>query len=140
MIALGVAPLDLGLRRVVGQQLGVDVELADPPGDELGELAAEVQDHHRVRLTGRCAAGDAGPGSILGRALRAGRLEGGLEVGLDLGVVGGQDPVAGVGDLAVDGLAPVWLRRRWRLRGSVPSPCLRSLSTAASALCRPLEG
>ena len=99
----------------MGQELGVDVQLADAAGDELGELAAEVQDDHRVRLAGRGAARDTGTGPILGRALRAGRLEGGLEVGLDLGVVGSQDPVAGVGGLTVDGLAPVGLGRRRRL-------------------------
>src|SRR5207342_2368219 len=41
------ATLDLGPRRVMGQELGVDVQLAHAPGDELGELAAEVEDDDR---------------------------------------------------------------------------------------------
>ena len=49
----GPAALQLVERRVVGQELGVDVQLADAPRDELGELAAEVEDDDR--------AGGAGP-------------------------------------------------------------------------------
>ena len=74
------------------------MELADAAGDELGELAAEVEDDDGVGgpiVAGRSAAAP----------LRGGRVERGLEVGLDLGVVGGEDAVAGVGRLAVDGLA-----------------------------------
>ena len=41
---LGAAPLQLRHGGVVGQQLGVHVQLADAPRDELGELAAEVED------------------------------------------------------------------------------------------------
>ena len=95
------AALELLVRRVVRQQLRVDVELADAPRDQLGELAAEVEDDDR-RAVGRSAA-PAGP--VVGRAVRGRGLERGLEVGLDLGVVGGEDAVAGVGRLAVDGLA-----------------------------------
>ena len=106
MIALGRAPLDLGPRRVVGKELGVDVELADPARDELGELAAEVEDDDGVRFAAcRAPARARRRPDGLGRSLGAGCLERRLEVGLDLGVVGGEDPVAGVGDLAVDGLA-----------------------------------
>ena len=43
------AALELLERRVVGQQLGVDVQLAHAAGDQLGELAAEVQHDDRVR-------------------------------------------------------------------------------------------
>jgi len=78
-----------------GQELGIDVELADPPGDELGELAAEVEHHDRVRLDRPVAA----------RADRGRGIERHLEIGLDLGVVRCKDPMAGVGRLAVDGLA-----------------------------------
>ena len=74
------------------QELGVDVQLAHAPRDQLGELAAEVEHHDRVRLLGR-----------LGRhPLRRSGVERLLEVGLDLGVVRGEDAVAGVGGLAVD--------------------------------------
>ena len=43
------ATLELLVRRVVRQQLRVDVELADAPGDELRELAPEVEDDDRSR-------------------------------------------------------------------------------------------
>ena len=103
---LGVAPLDLGPRRVVGEQLRVDVELPDPPRDELGELAPEVEDDDGVGLGGRPAADrQAGAGAIVRGAIRAGGMECRLEVRLDLGVVGGENPVTRVGRLAVDGLA-----------------------------------
>ena len=48
----GPAPLELGVRRVVREELGVDVELADAPGDELGELAAEVEDDDGLAVLG----------------------------------------------------------------------------------------
>ncbi len=48
----GAAPLELGVRRVVRQQLRVDVELADAPRDELGELAAEVEDDDGLAVVG----------------------------------------------------------------------------------------
>ena len=96
----GAAPFQLGVRRVVGQQLRVDIELADAARDELGELAAEVEDDDGLAVVGVGRGG-----AIGGRAIRGGRLERGLEVGLDLGVVRGKDPVAGVRGLAVDGLA-----------------------------------
>ena len=57
MIAAGVASLDLGQRRVVRQELGVDVELAHAARDELGELAPEVEDHDRVGLAAAAAGG-----------------------------------------------------------------------------------
>ena len=96
----GAAPFQLGIRRVVRQQLRVDVELAHAARDELGELAAEVEDDDGLAVVGVGRGGTIG-----GRAIRGGRLERGLEVGLDLGVVRGKDPVAGVRGLAVDGLA-----------------------------------
>ena len=91
------AALDLLPRRVVRDQLGVDVQLADAPRDQLGELTSEVEDDDRIRL--------AGFRESRRRTVRRGRFEGGLEVRLDLGVVRGEDPMAGVGRLAVDGLA-----------------------------------
>jgi hypothetical protein len=44
------APLDLVPRRVVGDELGIDVQLADAAGDQLGELAAEVEDDDGIGL------------------------------------------------------------------------------------------
>ena len=79
----------------MGQQLGVDVQLAHAPRDELGELAAEVEHDDGVRLLGRLGLD----------ALRRRRVERLLEVGLDLGVVGGEHPMAGVRRLAVNGSA-----------------------------------
>ena len=100
------AALQLGVRRVVRQQLRVDVELADAAGDELGELAAEVEDDDRVGLgRARLPAGDGSPGTIDLRTLGRPGVEGDLEVGLDLGVVRGEHAVACVGGLAVDGRA-----------------------------------
>ena len=63
----GPAALQLLVRRVVRQELGVDVELADAARDQLGELASEIEDDNG--LAGRCApsrtadrrAGDPGP-------------------------------------------------------------------------------
>ena len=51
------AALDLLPRRVVGQQLRIDVELADPPRDQLGELAAEVEDDDGAGRGRRVAVG-----------------------------------------------------------------------------------
>ena len=101
------AALELVEGRVERQQLRVDVELAHAAGDELGELAAEVEDDDGARGGGRRA------GRVGRRDERSGerRLERGLEIGLDLGVVRGEDAVAGVGGLTVDGLAAL-LRRR----------------------------
>jgi hypothetical protein len=81
----------------VRQELGVDVQLADATRDELGELAAEVEDGDGVGLLG-------GLGLDTQRGWRVERL---LEVGLDLGVIGGEDAVAGVGRLPVDRAAPI---------------------------------
>ncbi len=54
---------------VVRQQLGVDVELADAAADELGELAAEVEDDDGPVRRARLAAGDRAAGPVdLGRA------------------------------------------------------------------------
>ena len=86
----------------MGQQLGVDVQLAHAAGDELRELGAEVEDRDDARLRD-----DGGDRRVAGGAVGGGGVERDLEVGLDLGVVGGQDPVAGVGRLAVDRLAPL---------------------------------
>ena len=44
------AALQLGERRVVGEELGVDVQLADATRDQLRELGAEVQDGDDARL------------------------------------------------------------------------------------------
>ncbi len=79
------------------QELGVDVELAHAPRDQLGELAAEVEHDDRVRLLGRLGLD----------ALRWSGVERLLEVRLDLGVVGGEHAVAGVRCLAVDRAAPI---------------------------------
>ena len=53
--------------------------------------------------------GQAGSRPVVGRAIRGRRLERRLEIGLDLGVVGGEDAMAGVGRVAVDGLAALGL-------------------------------
>jgi len=79
----------------VRQELAVDVQLAHAARDQLGELASEIEDDDGVR-----------PGRRLIGALRRWRVERLLEVRLDLGVVGGQDPMPGVGGLAVDGAPP----------------------------------
>ena len=100
MIARAPRRSSSAIRRVVGQQLRVDVEFAHAPRDELGELAAEVEDDD-----GLAVVGIRGGRAIVRRTVRGGRLERGLEVGLDLGVVRGEDPMAGVGRLTVDGLA-----------------------------------
>jgi hypothetical protein len=42
---------------------------------------------------------------VLGRAIGRRRIEGYLEIGLDLGVIRGKDTMTGVGGLAVDCLA-----------------------------------
>ena len=82
------------------------MELAHAPGDQLGELAAEVEDDDGVGLgAARLAAGERAPGQVQVRAWRGRRVEGDLQVRLDLGVVGRQDAVARVGRLTVDGLA-----------------------------------
>ena len=82
------------------------MELADAAGDELGELAAEVEDDDRVGLRGaRLAAGDGAAGTVDLRALGRRGVEGDLQVRLDLGVVRGEHAVARVGGLAVDGRA-----------------------------------
>jgi hypothetical protein len=99
---LRAAPLQLIEWGVVRQQLGVDVELAHAAGDELGELAAEVEHDHRSGRDRRRAAG-----AIVWGAVGSRRLERGLEVRLDLGIVGSEDAVARVGRLAVDRLAAV---------------------------------
>ena len=132
----GAATLELGERGVVRQQLRVDVELADAAGDQLGELAAEVED-------------DDGPGRprspvaglVVRRAVGGRRLERGLEIGLDLGVVGGQDAMSGIGGLAVDRLAAVrgiWSRGRVRGVSGRPDPAgsvapVASVASVASA-------
>jgi hypothetical protein len=104
------APLQLGERRVVRQQLRVDVELADAAGDQLGELGSEIQhrDHAGLGL-------HRSDRRIRGRAVRRRRVERDLQVGLDLGIVWREHAVAGIRRLAVHGLATVAGRLRHRL-------------------------
>ncbi len=108
-----MAPLDLAPRRVVRQELGVDVQLANAAGDQLGELAAEVQDDDGVGLSRLC----------LG-ALGWRRVQRLLEIGLHLGIVRSQDPVARVGGLAMDRPATIapGRRRSAMLFGGVGQP------------------
>ena len=87
---------------VVGQQLRVDVQLAHAACDELRELAAEVEHDDAVGRLRRAVDRWAGRRAV---AFGRRRVEGDLEVRLDLGVVGREDAVAGVGRLAMDGLA-----------------------------------
>jgi hypothetical protein len=75
----------------VRQELRVDVQLPDATGDELGELAPEVQDDDRVRFGWRAI-------SSFGRR----RVERLLQIGLDLGIVRRQHAMAGVRSLAMD--------------------------------------
>ena len=96
------------------------MQLADAAGDQLGELAAEVEDDDRIGLA------DVGAVAVRSRR-RGGRVERGLEIGLDLGVVGGEDAVAGVRGLAVDGLAAL------RRAGSVRSEGVSGSGGAAAA-------
>jgi len=112
----------------VRDQLGVDVQLADAPRDQLGELTSEVEDDDRIRL--------AGFRESRRRTVRRGRFEGGLEVRLDLGVVRGEDPMAGVGRLAVDGLAAVAGVCLGALAGVTPGPPRPISSSAARPACR----
>ena len=103
-------PFEVGQRRVVREELGVDVQLPDAAGDQLGELAPEVEDDHRAVIRG---------GRPVGGCALGGRcVERRLEVRLDLGVVRGEDAMAGVRRLAVDRLA---LARHPRRR----PPCRR---------------
>ena len=105
------------------QELRVDVELADAARDQLGELAAEVEDGDDPALRGR--------GPVARGAVRSGRVQRRLEIGLDLGVVRCKDTVAGVGGLTVDGLA---LARHARSRLlAVPRPIAVSGSLPGAA-------
>jgi hypothetical protein len=106
------AAFDLRPRGVVRQELRVDIELPDAARDQLSELAAEVEDDDGVGV-GR---------AVIRSSLGRGRLERGLEVCLDLGVVRGQHAVAGVGSFAVNGLAA--LRRRCRRSRAGAPTCL----------------
>jgi len=103
----GAAAFEFGHGRVVRQQLAVDVELAHAPGDQLGELAAEVEDDDRLAVlrVGRVGR------PVLRRPIGRRGLQCGLEVGLDLRVVRGKDPMARVRGLTVDGLAALPLAR-----------------------------
>jgi len=83
----------------VGEELRVDVQLADAPRDQLGELAAEVEDDDRV--------GFCGVPAIVRRSGRFGSMKGRLEIGLYLCVVRGQHAMTRVRCFAVDGLAPL---------------------------------
>ena len=79
------------------------MQLSHATGDQLGELAAEVEDGDGAGLW------DDGRGGrpILGRADRGRRVERHLEIGLHLGIVGREHAVARVGGLPVDGLAAI---------------------------------
>ena len=101
------APFELGVRCVEREQLRVDIELAHAAGDELSELAAEVEDDDGALAGVRRARR-----SVVSRTVERGRIERCLEIGLDLGVVRCEDAVAGVGGLTVDGLAALPRRRR----------------------------
>ena len=101
------ALLELGVGRVVREQLRVDVELADAPRDQLGELAAEIEDDDRAGF---------GAGAVLARcAVGCRRMERGLEIGLDLRIVRSEHAMAGIGCFAVDCFASL-LRRGRRVR------------------------
>ena len=50
MIADGRPLLHLGGGDAVRHDLGVDLQLADPPGDELGVLRTEVDDQNGVAV------------------------------------------------------------------------------------------
>ncbi len=99
---LRAAAFQFLVRGVVREQLGVDVELAHSASDELGELAAEVEDDDGPGYRGRGATL-----LVVGGAIGGWGLERGLEIGLDFRVVRGEDAMAGVGRVAVDGLAAV---------------------------------
>ena len=86
--------------RVVGEEFRVHVQLADASRDQLGELAAEIEDGHRAGCRRDGADGPVVGGPVGGRGVQRG-----LEVRLHLGVVRGQDAVARVRFLAVDRLA-----------------------------------
>jgi len=92
---LGASADDLLPRCVEGNELGIDVQLADPARDELRRLSAEIKDEDRVgrlRVCVRCS-------------IRRRSVERYLKVGLDLGIVRSEDAVAGVRLLTVDCLA-----------------------------------
>ncbi len=123
----------------MGKQLRVDVELADPPRDELGELAAEVEDDDGVGLrSARLAAGDGAAGDIQAGASRRRGVERDLEVRLHLGVVGGEDTVPRVGELAVDRLAPPARGLLVVVPTRRAGPGRRPVGPCASAIRRPL--
>ena len=109
--ALGAPIDDRPERGVVRHQLRVDVQLAHAARDELGELAAEVEHDHAV---GRFR-GDEDRGPVVRGTVGRRRVERDLQVGLHLRVIRREDPVAGVGERAVHGLAA--LRRRGGPRG-----------------------
>ena len=101
----GAAGLDLAPWSVERQQFGVDVQLAHPACDQLGVLAAEVENDDGVGLAAAgLTAGDS-PAGTIERAIRRRRLQGGLEINLHFGVVGDEHPMSGVGRLAMDCLS-----------------------------------
>ena len=94
------AAFELGIRGVVREEFAVHVELAHASCDELGELAAEVEDDDGLAILGV-----GGGRSIVRGTVGSGGIQRGLEVGLHLRVVRGEDPMARVGGFTVDGLA-----------------------------------
>ena len=125
------------------------MELADAAGNELGQLAAEVEDDDRVGLgRARLPAGNGSPGTIDLRTLGRPGVEGDFEVGLDLGVVRGKHAVARVGGLPVDGRAAlsgglaVLVDRAARLGGTArgrPWLLVRLAQPPASHACCPVR-
>ena len=83
------------------EQLRIDVQLADSARDELRVLAPEIEDQDGI-----------GSGfDAVRKAVRCRDAERRLEIRLDLGIVGGEDAMTGIGRLAVD-RAPALLGRR----------------------------
>ena len=92
-------------RGVERQELRVDVELTHAAGDQLRVLAPEIEDDDGVRLRNRAPLDGHLRMRCVERAAGGGRVERGLEVGLDFGIVRGKDAVSGVRGLTMNGLA-----------------------------------
>ena len=89
------------------------------PAIRSSDASGSDQEYVRVRLSSIRSSGlRRSPACRAGWRRRVERL---LEVRLDLGVVGGEDAVAGVGGLAMDGSAAI----KWRFRGVAQCPSVR---------------